>query len=129
MQMSVSLHVGHLAVRLALICVCCVATFLCCEGVEKEVFNRYVVTQDTVFAKFVPTNLSDSVAAASLQKRAVIGAAFVGHLDQLRGSNVVRVLWEVELSPEPPAHFKPIKPKLWVMGKLSMKKDNFYKLI
>ena len=63
------------------------------------------------------------------QKRAVLGATFIGRLASLcRPSNLVKVVWEVDLCPEPPAMYRPVKPKLYLVGELTLKKGRYYRM-
>ena len=76
-------------------------------------------------AKFCPIKLSDVNAAEMNQKRAVVGAVFLGNFSKLDGSPCVKVVWEMDLCPD---MYRPVKPKLWLVGELKMERGQYCKL-
>ena len=88
-------------------------------------FSRYSVQPVDKRAKFCPIGLSDANAAEMNQKRAAVGAAFLGKLSKLAGSPCVQVVSELDLCPD---MYRPVKPKLWLVGELKMERGHYYKL-
>ena len=114
------------------LCLCCCMwsyVVLCCaQGVEKEAFVRYNLAPDPMkMVSFTPVRLTDSQIAETTSKRASLGAMLLGHFGSLPTTSAA-VLWDVELSLEPPARVKPLKPKLWLMGRLQMQAGVYYLL-
>lgn len=50
-----------------------------------------------------------------------MGVVFKGKYNQLPSSNTLRVVWEVSVGEEMPACIKPLKPKLYLLGKVLVK--------
>jgi hypothetical protein len=64
------------------------------------------------------------------QKRAVLGATFLGRLALLhQPTNLAKVVWEIDLCPDPPAMYRPVKPKLYFVGVLTLNKGRYYRLL
>lgn len=102
-----------------------------CQGTAKTAFSRFTVSPTaTATAKYCPARLSDANAAEMQQKRAVLGATFLGRLTSLRvPSNPCKILWEIDLCAEPPAMYRPVKPKLYFVGEITLKKGRYYRLL
>lgn len=77
---------------------------------------------------FAPNRLTDAALAEHTVKRAAIGAALVGNFHLLPCSTSAQVLWECEMFLEAPAMVKPVKPKLWLMAKTTLKSDTYYRV-
>ena len=77
---------------------------------------------------FGPDKLSDADLAGTTLKRAQAGALFgnVAKLESVTGQ--AGVVWEVLLSYDPPATVKPVKPKFWLLGCVSMEPEKIYKV-
>ena len=81
-----------------------------------------------VILVYKPTPLTDQQLAEPNLKRSVAGAALMGHLDKLPKSHL-QVKWEVTTTgAAPDISMKPIRPKLWIMGKITMEADYFYEV-
>jgi hypothetical protein len=91
------------------------------------VFCRHALKPTLKTAVYKPTPLTDQQLAEPNLKRAVAGAAFLGHFDKLPKSHL-QVKWEVTTTPAPNISMKPIRPKLWIMGKITMEADYFYEV-
>ena len=76
---------------------------------------------------FGPDKLSDADLAGTTLKRAQAGA-FFENVSKLE-CNHAGVIWEVQLSFDPPATVKPVKPKYWLLGSLTMEPEKIYKLL
>ena len=95
---------------------------------QKEVFLRHDVTLDTSnCAYFAATDLTDQQMAETIQKRAVLGAAFNTRIDALPNT-YARVIWEAEEVVTPPAHLRPTKPKLWLLRSVQLEEGFMYAL-
>lgn len=99
------------------------------QGIAKEVFSRYTITQGTSTAKFFPARLTDAVAAEQVQKRGVAGAVFINRFQEFSRAPALKLLWEVELAAGPPALLKPLKPKVWLLGVAHMMPGCWYQLL
>lgn len=62
-----------------------------------------------------------------MQKRACLGAAFATNYDALPATNA-SVVWEMEEVADPPAHLRPTKPKMWLLGTTVLKAGFYYLL-
>jgi hypothetical protein len=99
-----------------------------CQAEEKEVFCRNAVQPDQNAAiGFVPNALPEAVAAETNIKRASMGAVFLNKMDQLP-TVASQIVWEVALALEPPAKVRPVKPKMYLMGKLDLMPGIYYLL-
>ena len=95
----------------------------------KDAFMRYTVEPKAgEHLMYRPNALTDAQMAEKTLKRGVLGAAYVTRFDKLHAMSSVKVLWDVEPKLEPPAHMKPLKPKLWMMGSITLEKGFFYQL-
>lgn len=101
------------------------------QGTNREPFCRYTVKKLETHAKFVPTALSDAALAETTQKRAALAACYHGKFDRLVGNNAacIRTVWEVAIGNESPPQLRPVKPKVWLLGQLTLEKDRYYKLL
>ena len=95
------------------------------NGVVRDVATRYNVTCDTQTIAFIPKELTEDMLSAELIKRAALGACMLGKFDKLPRKHA-RVTWEVQKVRTHPAHFKPIKPKVWLMNHLHLKVGIYY---
>ena len=101
--------------------------FLTCQGNSVELFCRTTMGTVENTIGFIPDNLSDANLAEVAKKRASIGAVFNGHWNKLPTGNA-GILWEVDVDLNPPAKMKPLKPKLWLLGKQTLKVGLIYKV-
>jgi hypothetical protein len=76
---------------------------------------------------FNPARLSDAQMSEVIQKRAALGAAFLGCFDKLPTTHS-GLVWEAEIVLTPPSHLRPAKPKMWLLGQFTAKPDTFYQL-
>ena len=74
---------------------------------------------------FVTDKLSDAVLAQETLKRATAGAALRDNLG-LMPQRAATVLWETTTSHNPPACIRAVKPKLWLVGRLSLTSGKAY---
>ena len=100
------------------------------QGQTETAFSRYTVTPTNTRTKYCPVRLSDAHAADMQQKRAVLGAVYMGRMATLQlTTNLAKVVWELELRAEPPAMYRPVKPKLYFVGELTLLRGRYYRLI
>ena len=93
-----------------------------------EAFLRHLIDGDSMnCAHFVPTDLTDAQMTETVQKRSTLGACFNGHINSLPNTHA-KVMWECEEVDQPPAHLRPTKPKLWLLGCLELDEGFFYQL-
>jgi hypothetical protein len=85
----------------------------------QEMRLRYNLALTEKTTAFVPKALSDHDVALVEQKHAQLGALFVDRLGKLPRSKC-GILWDVEYSPAPTSTIRPIKPKLWLVGKATL---------
>ena len=97
------------------------------NDVVRDVAQRYKVTCDTQTIAFIPKELTEDMISAELIKRAALGACMLGKFDKLPRKHA-QVAWEVQKVLTPPAHFKPIKPKVCLTNNLHLKAGIYYKL-
>ena len=97
------------------------------QGTEREIVLRYVVELLDQIPCFQPTSLTDEEMAATHVKHAIVGAALVGHFDNLPVKNA-SVIFEVEMALAPLAMLKPLKAKLWLMRRVQLEPGKFYLL-
>lgn len=95
-------------------------------------FFRFTVQPQGHILTFQPNTLAADRAPTQLQ-HAEIGAGIdLVKANQLffpsADDGMARVLWEVEICVNPPAQVKPIKPKVWLLGNMEMKKEKAYLL-
>ena len=89
---------------------------------------RYTLAPGTTeIVAFMPARLPDSQISGSTAKHACLGAMLLGNFGSLPTTSAA-VLWDVNLSLEPPASVKPLKPKLWLMGRLQLLAGVYYLL-
>ena len=91
----------------------------------KPLFCRVTITETLKTAVYKPHPLTDNQMADSHLKRSMAGAAFLGNFNKLPKTHF-RVVWEVTKTAPPSSMLKPIRPKIWSMGKINMKADFFY---
>ena len=97
------------------------------NGVVRDVAARYKVTCDAQTVALIPKELREDMLSAEYIKRAALGACMLGKFDKLPRKHA-QVVWEVQKVLTPPAHSKPIKPKVWLMNNLHLKAGIYYKL-
>jgi len=127
----------HDTLRQQLLLMRCLAQRVACfcqrQGTTKPAFCRFnVLATLGVTAKYCPARLSDANAAEMQQKRAVLGATFLGRLTSLyqpESDVSVKVVWEIDLCAEPPAMYRPVKPKLYFIGAITLTKGRYYRLL
>ena len=100
------------------------------KGKERELFCRVDMTDASKTIGFVADKLSDAEIASPSLKRASFGAAYANHWGKIPTppTSPCGVLWEVEPKLDPPAEIKPIKPKLWLLGKTELAADTLYRI-
>jgi hypothetical protein len=76
---------------------------------------------------YVSHPLTDEQAAAGVLKRGVLGAVFAGQTNKLP-SMMAMPIWEVDTILDPPAHVRPIRPKVWTLGMMTLESGYYYKL-
>ena len=76
---------------------------------------------------YVPKALTAEELASPHVKRAAAGACWLGHLQKLPSKNAC-VTWELQKIHVPPAHFRPVKPKIWLKHTVELKANMYYKL-
>ena len=98
----------------------CPATGVGPNGGQPPHFRFQIAPKNEVHI-FVPDALADGLEPSAI-KPGQLGARLSQSLRRrlYDAGGPLEVIWEVELECNPPAMIRPIKPKLWLMGKLSI---------
>lgn len=97
------------------------------QGREVELHCRLTLGLKKQARAFIGDRLDDNTLAQSVIKRGVFGAVFRGEPKALPTSGGA-IVWEVQKSLNPPAMLKAYKPKLWLLGALTMDATKVYAL-
>ena len=99
-----------------------------CQGVEKQPYCRMNISTGEETLIFTPDPLQGEEASSTVVKRAAFGATLVTRLDQLNSDNF-KVVWDCVLVKNSKApYIRPVRPRLWSLGKIQMESGKMYKI-
>ena len=98
---------------------CCVFILQCGQGRETEIFARMEIGPSKKGLGFAVDRPADDLIAQSTVKRAMAGMMFQKDFSKLPGTHA-GVIWEAMCDMNPPVMIRPVKPKFWLLGKITI---------
>jgi hypothetical protein len=90
-------------------------------------YCRRAFTMQSKTTYFEPHKLSDTDLANTQLKRGLLGAALRGHFSKLP-KDAFKVVFETQLMESHPAHMRPTKVKMYMLGKTTLMAGKYYKI-
>ena len=91
----------------------------CVQGRETEIFARMEIGLTRKGLGFAVDRPTDDLLVQSITKRAMAGMMFHSEFSKLPGSHA-GVIWKAMCDMNPPIVIRPLKPKYWLLGKVSI---------